>query len=86
MDEIKQFVMQSIRKRGTIPKGVSWNTFNYFDSGVVDSMEIIKFVLELESRFDVEILESDMESEPFRTIGGLVAMIHAKRNPNTSQS
>ena len=52
--------------------------FNYVETGYVDSIEMIRFVLEIESEFGVEITAGDMELAEFKTIGGLVSMIDAK--------
>lgn len=52
--------------------------FNYIDSGYVDSIAVVKFVIEIEAKFDIEISEEDMMSPQFRTVGGLVAIIETK--------
>jgi acyl carrier protein len=78
MDDVRQFVIQLIKEKGALPSGVETDTINYIDSGLIDSIGIIKFVLQIEARFDVEFSESDIESETFRTIGGLVSMIQKK--------
>jgi len=51
----------------------------YLDGGIVDSMGIISLVIELEGMFDVQFTPEDMQSEDFRTIGGLVRVIERRR-------
>lgn len=77
-DSIRQFVIKSIEKKSKLPKDIDIDTFNYIDSGYVDSLGIIKFVVDIESAFDIEILDSDIESADFRTVGGLVSIITRK--------
>lgn len=77
-EEIKDFVVNYIEKKGKLPQGVNLDEFNYIDSGYIDSMGIIKFVIALEEKFDVEISEDDMMLNEFRTIGGLVKIIKGK--------
>ncbi|NTW99190.1 MAG: acyl carrier protein [Geobacteraceae bacterium] len=77
-DSIRQFVVKSIQKKSKLPKGVDVDSFNYIDSGYVDSLGIIKFVAEIESTYDIEISDSEIESSEFRTVGGLVSIITRK--------
>ena len=85
-DSIRQFVLKLIEKKAKLPKNGEIDTFNYIDSGHVDSMGLIKFVLDIESHFDIEISESDMESSEFRTVGGLVSIIHKNINLEDSKA
>ncbi len=77
-DTISSFVIQLIEKKGKLPGDIDRASFNYIDSGYVDSIGIIKFVLEIEAKFGIEISESDIESPEFRTVGGLVSIIQKK--------
>ena len=77
-DSIRQFVLRLIEKNSKLPKDVDIDSFNYFDSGYVDSIGIIKFLVEIESTYDIVISESDMKFPEFKTVGGLVAMINRK--------
>lgn len=77
-EEIKNFVVNYIEKKGKLPLDIKLDEFNYIDSGYIDSMGIIKFVIVLEENFDIEISEEDMMSSDFRTIGGLCEMLKEK--------
>ena len=77
-DSIRQFVIKSIEKRTKLPKGIDIDSFNYIDTGYVDSLGIIKFVADIESTYDIEISDSDIESAEFRSVGGLVSIINRK--------
>ena len=77
-DDISQFLILYIEKKGKLPKDIDINTFNYIDSGYIDSMALIKFVVEIEAKFDIEISEEDMLSPEFRTIGELTSIIKQK--------
>ena len=83
-ETIKQCVVRLIERKAKLPKMADIDVFNYIDSGHIDSIGIVKFVLEIESHFAVEISESDMESAEFRTVGGVVAII--QRAVKTDQS
>ncbi len=76
-DSIRSFVRELLEKKSRLPKGFD-DTSDFIQTGIMDSIGIIKFILELESRFDIEITDADIESDEFRSIQGLVAMIHRK--------
>ena len=75
---ITNWLVQAIEKRTPLPADIDIDPFNYVDTGHVDSIEMIKFVLEIETEFGIEITALDMELVGFKTIGGLVSMINAK--------
>lgn len=77
--EIEEFVLKYLSKKGKLPKDINIDEFNYIDTGYVDSMGLLKFVVELEQEFDIEISDDDMMLPEFKKIGGLVALIQAKR-------
>lgn len=79
-DNIQEFILKQIEKKGKLPDNIDINTFNYIDSGYIDSMAIIKFAVELESKFDIEITDDDIISKDFKTVGGLVSLIKRKQN------
>jgi len=75
--EIHEFVLGLLQKKSRLPQGFDDAT-DYIKAGIVDSIGIIKFILELESRFDIEIADTDMESDEFRSVQGLTNMISSK--------
>lgn len=80
-DSTRQFVLRLVGKKARLPKDVDIDSFNYIDSGYIDSIELIHFVVEIESEFDIEIAEADMDSLEFKTVGGLVSIIEKKVAP-----
>ena len=77
-DSGRQFVLRLIEKKAKLPTDSDVDAFNYIDAGYIDSLGIIKFIREIESKYDIEISDSDMESSGFRTVGGLVSLINRK--------
>lgn len=73
----KAFVLSLIEKKAKLPAGFN-ESFDYMQSGHIDSMGLIKFMLEIEAKYDIEITEDDMESPSFRTLGGIVSIIDSK--------
>lgn len=77
-DSISAFILQLLEKKSKLPPDIDPETFNYIDTGYIDSLELIRFISELEARFDIEITESDLASPDFKTVGGLTSLIHDK--------
>jgi D-alanine--poly(phosphoribitol) ligase subunit 2 len=78
-DSIRSFVRELLENKSRLPKDFD-NTSDFIQIGIIDSIGIIKFILELESRFNIEILDTDIESDEFRSVQGLTAMINRKVN------
>ncbi|MDP3744226.1 MAG: phosphopantetheine-binding protein [Methylotenera sp.] len=81
-NDIRLFVLGLLEKKSRLPKGFD-DAGDFIKAGIIDSMGIIKFILELESRFDIEITEADIESEEFRSVQGVVEMISRKITAGT---
>jgi D-alanine--poly(phosphoribitol) ligase subunit 2 len=76
-DSIRFFVLSLLEKKSRLPTDFD-NASDFIKAGIVDSIGIIKFILELEAEFDIEISEIDIESDGFRSVQGLVTMINRK--------
>lgn len=77
-EAIRAYVLSLIEAKTKLPEGAATAGFDYLASGHVDSMGLIRFVLSLESRYDIEIGEADMLRAEFRTLDGVVALIADK--------
>lgn len=76
-NNIQQFIIELIEKKAKLPQQFELS-FDFMQSGHVDSMGLIKFILAIELEFDIEISEADFESEGFTTIGGIINLISEK--------
>ncbi len=76
-DEARAFIRRLLARKARLPADFDDNT-DFIAAGIVDSIGIIKFVLELESHFGIEIDPVDMESVKFRSISGLAGIIDGK--------
>src|SRR4029077_15799544 len=48
---------------------------NYFDAGLLTSLEVIEFVSEIENCFGVQFSEQDFQDPRFATVSGLAELI-----------
>lgn len=75
--DIKDRVIQIVAAKADIPGNTEAERLacDFFKEGVLDSIKIVELVSELESEFGVTFSYEDMQSQQFRTMGGLVALL-----------
>ena len=52
--------------------------YRYLDMGHIDSMELIRFIFDLEDFFKIKLTENDTSSDEFRYVDGLIKIIASK--------
>lgn len=55
-----------------------------FESGILDSQNLIDLLLSIEQRFDLEILGEDLELDRFRCLEQIATYIVRSKKPNGS--
>mgnify|MGYP002012601567 CR=1 FL=1 len=80
--KITQNIYLLLNKLRPINKDIkkNFNEFNFFDSGHLDSFEILKFNLLLEKKFKIKLSPKEITSERYKTIIGLTNIIYRKLN------
>ena len=76
-DNIQLFILELLKKKSNLPKDFNEKN-DFIKAGIIDSIGIIKFILEIEYKFNIEITDFDIESNDFRTVQGLVKIIEIK--------
>ena len=75
---VRPFILRYVQKKAKLPREADLTRFDYIDAGYVDSMGMIKFVMAIESEFDIVIEDEDLSSSDFRTIDGIIGLIEGK--------
>lgn len=78
MQDIRQFLLDYIQKEYSIPSGIDINTLNYVESGYVDSIGMIRFVIATEEEFGIEFTDEELSEPSFKVMGSLVSLIERK--------
>lgn len=68
-------MISRIESHGMLPTNCTVDTFNYIEKGYIDSMALLKFIIDIEMHFDISFSDEDIMSEGIRTIGGMVDFI-----------
>jgi len=77
MTNIDKKVLEFFKSKGKI-LGNSEEEYlncNYLDIGLLDSMQLVEMIALFEDLFIVKFSTEDLQSEEFRTIGGLINII-----------
>lgn len=81
----KEFILAELSRKGRLPTNADLETLDYRKAGYVDSIGLIKFILNLEREFNIEFSEDEVGSTGFRVVGSLVALIEAKLHGGDSK-
>jgi D-alanine--poly(phosphoribitol) ligase subunit 2 len=76
-DDIRLFIRALLARKSPLPRDFDDDS-DFLAAGIIDSMAIIKFIVELEAKFDIALDDEDIESDQFRSVRGLSAMIEHK--------
>lgn len=74
----RDFIVSLLEKKQAIPKNLVISDYRFMESGHIDSLGVMKFILQIEDKFDIEISDEDIVSQRFQTVGGLSELIHEK--------
>lgn len=72
------FVLDYFDQHASLPGGSLEEQLavNYIDTGIVDSMGIVRFVVACEEHFGVRFEAEHLQSDEFLTVGGLIAILN----------
>lgn len=76
---VADFVMNLLQKKYSINQTEDMESFNYVESGYIDSMGIVQFIVALEDEFSIEFTDEDLNTPEFKTIGGVIQIIEEKQ-------
>lgn len=81
-EEIEAVVFGFFEKLGGVPGRTRDEQLScaFLESGLLQSIDIVELVVELESRFGIFLSPEELQSEEFRTVGGLLSKVERLRN------
>ena len=76
---VQSFVFTFLNSLNTLPgeNEGDWLACEYLEEGVVDSMGIVEMIAELEGTFNIRFSPENLQSDEFRTVGGLIGLIES---------
>jgi acyl carrier protein len=78
-EDIQSWLMDWFRTRDKVDgHGGPRIDIDYFHAGWLTSMEVVEFITEIESHFDMQFSDQDMQDSRFVTIAGLSELIERR--------
>ncbi len=77
-DDILAFVMDYLQRESDLPEDMDIDTFNFVETGYIDSIGLVQFVTEIEDEYGIEFSDEELQSNGFKVIGSLVALVESK--------
>jgi acyl carrier protein len=79
-NEIKVYVVKLLNKFRLIKKNYLKNIdkFDFIDTGHLDSIEILRFNLEIEKKFKIRFKPLETTLRNYKTVKGLTSLIYRK--------
>jgi len=77
---ILSYVINLLEKKGLVPgeSNDKKKKYSYIESGHIDSIGLVYFILEIEREFDIEITPEESSSQLFGVVSGVVSIIEKK--------
>lgn len=79
---ISEYIIKALQKKHTIDSEIDIVTLNYVESGYVDSIGIIQFVVEIEDKFGISFTDDEISSPSFQVVGDLIKLVERKVKEN----
>lgn len=81
MESIRKFILNYLQKEYTFPdKDI--DAIDYVENGYINSLAMLKFVIELESKFGIEFSDDELSLPDFKLVGGLIGLVKLKVSQN----
>jgi len=80
--KIKDYIIKLLNKKKKIKNKENIDNFDFISSKHLDSIELLKFNMELENKFKIEFSDKDLISKNFSRVSGLVNIIKKKVSSN----
>lgn len=77
--EVAKFIIETLQKKSNLDLEVeNLSDLNYVERGYVDSLGIIKFIYEIEDKFNIQFSDEELSSPSFQIVGELIELVEKK--------
>ena len=73
----KKDIIKILNKFGRVNPNVK-NSYNFIESGFIDSLNLLRFISEIEKKFQITLDDNYTNSKKFGEIGDLIKKINQK--------
>jgi len=76
--KVEEFILKYIQKNYTFREDSDIYTLNYIEQGYIDSLGLIKFIVELEDEYGFEFNDDELNSPSIKIVGELIKLVERK--------
>jgi len=74
-EDILQWLLAWFQRRGPLPEGSGFTSENYFELGLLESLDVIDLIADVEDRYGIQFESQHFEDRRFSTLAGLAELI-----------
>lgn len=78
MENVKDFILDYIQRKYTIPDDIDLMNLNYVEEGYIDSIGMIQFISVIEDEFGITFTDDDLTNPDIKVIGKMVELVASK--------
>jgi len=79
-EDVYNYILEILSKNSPLPIQDKKEIlkFRYLDAGQIDSLNLIRFIMSIEEKFNIHMSNEDTDSDEFRYVKGLINLILKK--------
>lgn len=78
MNNVSDFIIGLLQKKYPLETNIDIETLNYVESGYVDSLGIIQFIVQIEDEFGIEFSDEELSAPSSKIVGELIKLVERK--------
>lgn len=78
MERVKDFIINFIERDYSLPEDLDLMNLNYAESGYVDSISMIQFIVEIEEEFNITFSNDELNDPDIKIVGKLIELVNSK--------
>ncbi len=77
-NDVIKYIITLLERKKPIEKNFPIEKLKYMETGYIDSLGFMKFIIEIEEKYQIEFSEDEIIEEKFASVGGLAEIILQK--------
>ncbi|MFF5996805.1 hypothetical protein AAGS61_19010 [Lysinibacillus sp. KU-BSD001] len=75
---VKEYIYEALQTDIQFEDNKNIDGINYIEDGYIDSFGMVRFIFELEEKFDISFTDDEMMSDDFKIVGKLIELVQHK--------
>lgn len=74
----REYILNELQKEYSFKEGIDVDSINFIAEGYMDSIGLLRFIVELEGEYGIQFTDDELTDPDFRIIGKLIDMVEKK--------